>query len=137
MNCEQARDQDMVEKYVAGQLPNEDMTAFEEHYFGCDLCLEAVQLGQAIHFGAEKQVVEAPKVIQMPVRSHARPRWMYPAAAAAAIVVVALIGWRAFVGQTPKPEVAHGGPAPVQNPAQAGPATKAPISEPQLMASNA
>ena len=44
MNCEQVRNQDLVEKYVTGQLHELEMSAFEEHYFSCDDCLKAVQL---------------------------------------------------------------------------------------------
>ena len=134
MNCEQARNQDLVGKYVTGQLPEPEMNAFEEHYFGCDECFGAVQLGQAINFGAAKSV-QPPKVIQMPARTQDRPRWIYPLAAAAALVVVTLIGWRAFVGQPSKPEIAQTPPPSVQGPVlPASPTTPAP--EPQLLASN-
>lgn len=134
MNCEQVRIQDLVEKYVAGQLPDPDMSAFEQHYFGCDECLSAVQVGQSVQT-AVTPAVDRPKVVQMPLRSAARPRWMYPVAAAAAIVVVSLVAWRGFTGRTvSRTEIGHAAePNPVTTP------TPDPVkaaAEPQLLASN-
>ena len=135
MNCQQARNQDLAEKYVTGQLAEPVMSEFEEHYFGCDECFGAVRLGQAIHPLAGKSAVQPPKVIQMPARSEGRQRWLYPLAAAAAVVLVTLIGWRTFVGQPPKPEIAQTQPATV--PSTVVPdSPKPPAPEPQLLASN-
>jgi hypothetical protein len=133
MNCEQARNQDLVEKYVAGQLHEPEMSAFEEHYFGCDECLASVQLGQAIIHGNTGQ---QSKIIEMPARSAVRrPRWIYAAAAAAAAVVITLIGWRTFSSQPAMPQVAQNQPqSPIGNPAGAAPSQ--PAEEARLLASN-
>ena len=144
MNCEQARALDLVGKYVTGQLPEQEMGAFEEHYFSCDDCLAKVQVAQAIRHGT--QAADAPKVVQMMPRgqrkTNGRPsRWMYPVAAAAAILVITVIGWRAFSDQSSTPEVAHTQPN-LQVPSNPGiaespkavPATTP--ETPQLMASN-
>lgn len=132
MNCELVRKQELVEKYVAGQLPDTDMTAFEEHYFGCDECLEAVQLGQAIH---SVGTAAPAKVVAMPVRTPARPRWMFALAAAAAVIVIALVGWRSLVNQPAQPVIAHNEPRPVQ-PAPVTPQLSTQPPDPQLMAAN-
>ena len=117
MNCQQVRNPDLVEKYVTGQLPEQEMSAFEEHYFGCDDCLAAVQLGQAINLGAGKPA----KVIQMPVRNAGgTKRWMYPLAAAAAVVVVTAVGWRFLAKHPSEHIIARQNPsAPVQDPSPA------------------
>src|SRR5450432_1497930 len=101
MNCEQVRSQDLVEKYVSGRLADPEMAAFEEHYFACDDCLAEVQMGQAV---AAAQPVKNSKIVTMPLRGAvARPRWIYAAAAAAALVVVGLLGWRAVSMNSPSP----------------------------------
>lgn len=135
MNCEQARKQDLVEKYVAGQLPDEQMAAFERHYFGCAECLEAVQVGQAIQLSGFQS-----KVISMPVRTQARPRWVYAlSAAAAALIVAALVGWRVFVAQPQQTQIVS--QVISSDPRPAAPIEPAVVSrqadpERQLLASN-
>ena len=134
MNCEQARKQDLIEKYVAGQLPDGEMAAFEEHYFGCAECLEAVQVGQAIQLSGFQS-----KVISMPVRTQTRPRWMVALSAAAALILAALVGWRVFVAQPQQTQIV--GQVVGNDPRLAAPIEPAVVPrqadpEPQLLASN-
>jgi anti-sigma factor RsiW len=102
MNCEHAGNPELVEKYVSGQLPNDEAATFELHYFECEECLAAVQTGQAIG-GVAAAKSPSPKVIPMPARAAGRPKWIYPVAAAAALVVATLAGWRFFGSPSPKP----------------------------------
>jgi tetratricopeptide (TPR) repeat protein len=142
MDCEKVRGQDLVTRYVAGDLSGEDMDAFEQHYFGCEECLSAVQIGQAIREGATKEPVQdtpGPKVVAMPaVARPPRRGWMIPLAAAAALVVAAVIGWRVMRSEPgAKVEVSKSGAQPAvqtEAPPQAQPTTPAP--EPQLLASS-
>ena len=129
MNCEQARRGDLVEKYVTGQLPEQDMSVFEEHYFACDDCLASVQLAQALRSAT------APAVLRMPEPRRSRPsRWMYPMAAAAAIVLTTFVGWSAFRGGPAKPQLSE-----VRAPPQPAVPNRVPVvpepAKPQLMAS--
>jgi anti-sigma factor RsiW len=101
MNCEHAGNPELVERYVSGQLPDDEAATFELHYFECEECLAAIQTGQAIG-GVAAAKVPSPKVIPMPARATGRPRWIYPAAAAAALILATLAGWRFFGSQSPK-----------------------------------
>lgn len=136
MNCEQVRNQDLVEKYVTGQLHELEMSSFEEHYFSCDACLRAVQLGQAIVFGGGKAKGSA-QVTEMPRRGAGSSRWIVPLAAAAAVVLVTVIGWRSFVGQAvTAPEVAKLQSVPSSKPVAEVPRPAATAPEARLLASN-
>ena len=125
------------------------MTAFEEHYFGCDECLAEVQMAQAIHLGAESGAIVVPskpsKVVTMPVRpatrgSGRRLHWGYLVAAAAGVMVMSVAGYQMFSGKGSAPESVHSqAPAavPVQVPAAANPVEVQPaVPEPSLVASN-
>jgi hypothetical protein len=37
----------MLEDYLASELPEDKLTVFEEHYFGCAACLEAIRIRQS------------------------------------------------------------------------------------------
>lgn len=142
MTCEQTGNPELMEKYVTRQLSEQDMSAFEEHYFACDDCLAEVQLAQAIQAQAPQN---GPKVLRMPQRNEptAKPkqRWMYPVAAAAAVVLLSVVGWRVFsLGQPAMPEVSQTKPIPAQ--ATVPPAAPTELAnpapaEPTLLASNA
>ena len=93
MNCMQASNHELVGQYVAGQLAEPELTAFEEHYFHCDECLAAVQVGQAIQTADERGA----KVMAMPARRQVS-RWLYAAAAAVAGIALVLTGWRLGAG---------------------------------------
>ena len=140
MNCEQGHDQQLAERYVAGELTAEEIDAFEQHYFECDACLAAVEFGQAMKSGAAAEASQAgsPKVIAMPARQPPKkPYWIHGAVAAAALVAVTFGGWRAFTNfDKPMSDTARSAPA---NPAEPKPASAAaqPDAGPQLIASNA
>ena len=145
MNCELGHDHELAGRYIAGELSTDEAIAFELHYFECDACLESVELGQAIQHGAQHQ--EAPrdiaapkKVITMPARVQplAQPPryWKYAAIAAAAIIAVTLVGWRALKGpEAQKVDTARGGAAPV--PPTSNPIPSPSTAPPDLVASNA
>ena len=66
MNHEQIKRDDVVDRYVLGELNPELETAFEEHYFGCDQCfreLEATErMAHAVQEGFEQRELHIAKV---------------------------------------------------------------------------
>lgn len=92
MKCDKSTD--AAERYVSGTLPEAEQTAFEEHFFACDQCLQTVQALQdtAAALAAERVERHASTPIPFPaVRPRALPiKWM----ALAAMLVVGVIVWR-------------------------------------------
>jgi len=48
MNCVQVEQAEVTERYLAGTLPEAELTAFEEHYFECDACLARLEAAQGL-----------------------------------------------------------------------------------------
>jgi len=75
--------------YLAGKLPAKDAEAFEAHYFICERCAEAVEMGAKLRMALENVPVHA-----APASARAARTWL-PLAAAAAIALVAAGIWTA------------------------------------------
>jgi Putative zinc-finger len=75
--------------YLAGKLPDKDAEAFEAHYFVCERCAEAVEVGGKLRMAFENLPVHAD-----PASTRAARTWL-PLAAAAAIALVAAGIWTA------------------------------------------
>ena len=73
--------------YLAGKLPAKDAEAFEAHYFICERCAEAVEMGAKLRMALENVPVHA-----APASAPAARTWL-PLAAAAAIALVAAGIW--------------------------------------------
>jgi hypothetical protein len=89
MNCAEVAQNDIAERYVAGQLTDAEQDAFEAHFFECRACTEEVRTLQAIQTGLESRPA---------VQSSHVWRW-----AAAAILVLA--GGLAWWGIRPRAPV--------------------------------
>jgi hypothetical protein len=81
---EEAVKRHSVELYLLNELPEEERARFEEHYFDCAACADAVEAGQEF----------ITKV--RPVVTVAKPLWQQPAAAIAALFL-AVAGGQQFV----------------------------------------
>ena len=91
VNCEIVQGGNLAERYVLGQLAEPGRTAFEEHYYLCDRCLNEVRLLQALQ-------AAAPAV---PVRRKAAfGNWTW-AAIAAALVAAACLAALPLLRQQP------------------------------------
>ena len=59
MNCDQVRSENIIEQYLLGHLDDADRDAFEEHFFSCSTCHEALQTYRALQSEhREEQPVE-------------------------------------------------------------------------------
>jgi TolA-binding protein len=100
MNCEEVEREDIVVAYVSGRLPDETRDLFEEHYFGCDQCLQQVECARL----AREVLVARPPAKSFP--------WK-PLAAIAAILIAAIAVGTAVV---PKHQTVVGTPSPANPP---------------------
>lgn len=80
-------DADTEVRYLGGSMSPAEAEAFEEHYFGCDICWRAVQRGTEIRSALLQSILPASKAVYKP---RSRVWWPVLVAAAAMIVVV----WR-------------------------------------------
>ena len=103
ITCTRVEEEDLDARYLAGTLSEEEAEAFEEHYFGCDRCWSAVQLGLGVraahHAGMEHPPSTTPAMTVARGRGNhvaapTRRRWV-PLAVAASIAVIAVGVWQA------------------------------------------
>jgi hypothetical protein len=92
MNHDEAIREQAVERYLLGELAEEDRTRFEEHFFDCTICASDLTTGAAFvdALRADRQPADAsrPDLRVVPKRSAPwlRP-WLVPALAASLLVV--------------------------------------------------
>ena len=101
MNCNQVVSENLIERYLDGQLDDAARDALELHYFECESCLVMLQTLQTVR----------PALAQLPAPARLRKRtahWRW-LPIAAAIVLAALFWWKG----RPAPSVAQ---APMQAP---------------------
>ena len=102
MNCVDVRREELVERYLLGQLDGAERDAFERHFFECDACFEEVDNMRALQ-GELRRLRGRDRAA---VWARRRPLW---AAVAAAVVLLLLVGWWTL-RPTSAPEP---GPSPV------------------------
>ena len=105
VDCRRIEEQEMIERYLDGTLPDTEVEAFEEHYFGCQHCFSELQLRHAAALELASQ--PAPKASRTAVKVRSFYSW---ALAAAAVLVLAITGvWiarqRSRVDSTPSTAV--------------------------------
>jgi hypothetical protein len=88
---------EIVERYVRGQLTPENRHAFEEHYFACDECFEKVQATERFIAG----VRDLARRGALDDSAEARERagwllWAFAWTSLATIALAALTGWAFF-----------------------------------------
>jgi Putative zinc-finger len=81
-----------VELYLLNELLEDERTQFEEHYFECETCADAVEAGQ-IFVGNIRPVAPAPALW-----------WRQPMAAAAALFLVLAGGQQLFIASLLAPQ---------------------------------
>lgn len=92
LTCAQVRDRDVIPAYVAGKLPGEVAEAFEQHYFGCNACAQDVVLAGSIRATATAD--SAADAAPPGPRATRSRRWVPYVAGLAAMLVLAVVGWR-------------------------------------------
>ncbi len=91
MTCQEIREQELIEAYVAGSLSGETLEAVEAHYFGCDDC------ARFLHECRLTQTALRERAAEIRAESlhtgRAWPRWLPALALAASVLVAALLFW--------------------------------------------
>ena len=131
MTHQEIEKNEVIERYVRHQLSPDERRAFQEHYFACEECFEAVQATARFIAG----VREASRKGALATEADAGAWWAWlfrpaPAAALAMLLLAAAIGWFYF-GRPARParELARES-APTPSPAAvATPAPTAPEPE--------
>jgi Putative zinc-finger len=102
----QIEDEEIIERYVRNQLPEEERKAFEEHFFACDDCFEKLQTTE--RFVAGFRDAASRGLLVGNAQGSAAPwrlgSWLIPAfgaTACAGLVLAAVSGWLYFL-QMPK-----------------------------------
>jgi CHAT domain-containing protein len=54
LDCHYVEENDLVSRYIAGKLPEEEAEAFEAHYFGCERCWSEVRAATEVRAAMEK-----------------------------------------------------------------------------------
>jgi len=85
LDCERVQRDELIERYLVGDLNNAEQDAFEEHFFGCDRCLEEIETMRAAQ--AVLTESETDRRAEQPPR---RPRklWVFASGIAAAVAAV-------------------------------------------------
>lgn len=96
LTCDDVDQRELDRRYVAGTLPEDEASAFEAHFFGCDRCWALVKGGAAVRASH----APAPGAAHRP----ARAPWWRPLALAAGFVLVLFGAWRALRPTGPGPD---------------------------------
>ncbi len=96
----------LVERYVLGRLPVDEQVRFEQHFAGCQACVEELEMARELHSGLREVATEdARRVLSgglLAVLARQR-RWIVPLA----VVLVALPAvWLAMQNQRLRSELA-------------------------------
>lgn len=94
MTCIRYPDDDLVMRYVTGDLTEPDQSTFEDHLFACDTCLARVERYQAAQQALAARELPAPttRVAAPSDRPARRAAWWMLAAAAVLLVAIAAAG---------------------------------------------
>jgi tetratricopeptide (TPR) repeat protein len=100
VDCTQVERDGITLKYILGKLDEEDRQAFEEHYFSCGACYEALAADMAL----ETELAENRwRVEERSSPAIWRPQWALAAAAAALVLVVGALLWFRVPGPQMQP----------------------------------
>jgi len=102
MNCEAIAERNVVELYAEGKLDGAEAEAFEQHFFECEACYQALQDDAAIRAALASI---APDETRRPAPSNAawNPWWLL--AAAMLVLGLGLVLWLAPWAGTPSDHV--------------------------------
>ena len=103
MNCPEVEEQEIIERYLASKLSDEEAEAFEEHYLGCKRCFNELRLRHAVAMELGRQSAVAPV--------HWSFGWRW-GLAAAAVLLLGFVSMMVFQRRTTE-QVSQNAPAQV------------------------
>lgn len=93
MNCKEVQNGEVVERYLANQLPDAEKEAFEQHYFACDRCFAELEAARSVQQALESRA-PAIRDAQQAGRSRSTYSWVALLAVAASLIIAIGIVWR-------------------------------------------
>lgn len=100
MNHAEIEEQQIVDRYVRGTLPAEEVARFEEHYLSCQDCLDQLDLAEAMNRGFKRAAGQDAVRVATVVRQLAVVAWLarlgrsrQAAVLAMALLVAVLLPW--------------------------------------------
>ena len=128
MTCSTVAREEILESYLRGSLNDEERDAFEEHYFECAACFDALQTLQAIQGELRRASAELEA-------KTTRPFWRWAAAAGLAAAVVLAVGvalWMRLLSPSNRGETTRVAPSSAQVLEQPAPREPDPAVAPGL-----
>ncbi|MBM3756191.1 MAG: hypothetical protein FJW38_19660 [Acidobacteria bacterium] len=95
MNHQEARQRELAELYVRGEMSASDRSAFEEHFFGCAECFEEVEALDRMRSAVKEAVAAGEFTANTP----AKRSFAAGVGIAAAALFAAIAGWSVLVEQ--------------------------------------
>ena len=92
MDCRQVQQQEIIERYLLGQLDESEQDAFEQHYFECPHCLKGLDTYRALREELAHHAAEI-RAEPLPVRTARTWVWAPALAGVAAAIVLAVWLW--------------------------------------------
>ncbi len=93
MNCPACAEARAAEDYVTGALSPVERDRFEEHFFDCPVCAEAIRDLSSLQVGVRTGLCPT-AVSTLRTRSRRVVTWLQPSAAAAAILLAVFFGYQ-------------------------------------------
>ena len=100
MNCQQVEEQEVIERYLAEKLSEQESAAFEEHFLGCKQCFEELRLH---HAAAAEMRLRPLRTRQMPLTKW-NQAWLKGLAVAAVLVLAFVSVMFLRRGHSPEPQ---------------------------------
>ena len=101
MEHERIAAESVVERYVAGKLPPQEIALFEEHYLECATCQDAIEDAERLRRGLERVAAEEVEratarvgVAAVLVATLRRSRFLGPVLAVAVLMLPSIYAWR-------------------------------------------
>jgi tetratricopeptide (TPR) repeat protein len=91
MDCQRVVEEEIIERYLTGKLPEAETDVFEQHYLGCQSCFQELQFRHAAAVELKRLPLASSRPAVVPLRS----RWTW-GLAAAAVLLLALVSVTTF-----------------------------------------
>jgi len=126
MNCREAEERDVRERYLLGQLDESEREEFEKHFFECDSCFSQLQISLAI----QERLRSQPQPRALARGAFLRRTWPWtPAVAALVLLLAAGLWWRTERRQPERLRAAQSQTQPQLSPQSKPPSPRAPSLE--------
>jgi TolA-binding protein len=102
MNCREAEERDVRERYLLDRLDESEREEFEKHFFECDSCFSQLQISLAI----QERLRSQPPLRAQARGAFLRRTWAWTPALAALVLLLAVGLWWRSARRQPQPQLA-------------------------------